>query len=113
MSLVRVKNKFQVVIPQSIRDHIGVEVGDILEATAEKGRIVLKPKTIIVVDRDEYTPAERRRIDAQLATSLAEHTQSRSHGPFETHEEMTAFLHDQVRKSQARKKRPAAKRRKQ
>jgi bifunctional DNA-binding transcriptional regulator/antitoxin component of YhaV-PrlF toxin-antitoxin module len=58
MSLVTVKNKFQVVIPQSVRDQIDVSVGDVFEATAQRGKIVFQPKAII--DRDEYTPAQRR-----------------------------------------------------
>jgi AbrB family looped-hinge helix DNA binding protein len=108
VSIVRVKSRFQVVIPESVRAQIGVEVGDVFEATAEKGRIVLKPKTAVAVD--EYTPADRRRIDAQLAKSVAEHKQGRSFGPFESHEDMTALLHKQVNKRVAKPKRPTAKR---
>ena len=47
MSIVRVKNKYQVVIPESIRDQIGVEIGDILEVKAERGKITLTPKSIV------------------------------------------------------------------
>ena len=104
MSIVRIKNKYQVVIPESVREQIGVEVGDLFDATAEKGTIVLKPKTVVVVDRDEYAPGERRRIDAQLAKSLAEYKQGKSYGPFKTHEEMTQFLHEQAKKSRAKAK---------
>jgi AbrB family looped-hinge helix DNA binding protein len=41
MSIVRVKNKFQVVIPESVRDQIGVEVGDVLDAKVEHGKLLL------------------------------------------------------------------------
>jgi AbrB family looped-hinge helix DNA binding protein len=98
--IVTVKNKFQVVIPQSVRDQIGVSVGDVFEATAERGRIVFQPKAI--VDRDEYTPAQRRRIDAQLAKSQAEHKEGKSFGPFKAHQEMVDFLHQQTRRSRTR-----------
>jgi AbrB family looped-hinge helix DNA binding protein len=47
MSIVRVKNKYQVVIPESIRDQIGVEVGDMSEVKAERGKITLTPKSIV------------------------------------------------------------------
>ena len=40
MHLVTVKNNFQVVIPQRVREQIGVAVGNVLEAKAEKGKIV-------------------------------------------------------------------------
>ena len=97
MSLVTVKNKFQVVIPQSVRDQIDVSVGDVFEATAQRGKIVFQPKAI--VDRDEYTPAQRRSIDSQLKKSLAEHRAGESFGPFKTHQDMLDFLHQQTKQS--------------
>ena len=100
MAIVTVKKKYQVVIPQSVRDQVGVNVGDLLEARAERGRIVLKPK--LVVDRDEYTAAQRRSIDAQLAKSLREHKEGKSFGPFKTHQEMVEFLHQQRKRSRKR-----------
>jgi bifunctional DNA-binding transcriptional regulator/antitoxin component of YhaV-PrlF toxin-antitoxin module len=105
MSIVRVKNKYQVVIPESVRLEIGVEIGDTFEATAEKGAIVLKPRSLIVADRDEYTPKERRRIDVQLGKSLVEYKQGKSYGPFNSHKEVAAFLHEQAKKSPAKAKR--------
>jgi AbrB family looped-hinge helix DNA binding protein len=97
MSIVTVKNNYQVVIPRKIRDQIGVNVGDLLEAKAERGSIVLKPK--VVADHDEYTTAQRRQIDAQLANSLAESKAGKTHGPFETHQAMMNFLHEQTKRS--------------
>jgi AbrB family looped-hinge helix DNA binding protein len=47
MSIVRVKNKYQIVIPESIRDQIGVEIGDIFEVKAERGKITFTPKSIV------------------------------------------------------------------
>lgn len=100
MSLVKFKTKSQVTIPDAIRQQLGMQVGDLLEAKVEKGSIILKPKA--VVDRDEYTPAQRRRIDAQLAKSIAEHKGGKSYGPFDTHQEMIDFLHQQLKQSRAR-----------
>ncbi len=109
MSIVTVKNKFQVVIPQDVRAQVGLNVGDLLEARAEGGKIVLKPK--VLVDRDEYTPAQRRRIDAQLAKSLTEHKEGKSFGPFQTHQEMIDFLHQQTKQSRPRTTRKNSKHR--
>ena len=69
MPIVKVKDKFQVTLPSSVRDQVGVVVGDILEATVEKGRITLTPKSL--VDRD-------------IAEGLEDFKQGRSIGPFET-----------------------------
>jgi len=38
MSIVTVKNKYQVVIPQGLREQIGLNVGDLLEARIERGK---------------------------------------------------------------------------
>jgi|HubBroStandDraft_6_1064221.scaffolds.fasta_scaffold2201161_1 AbrB family looped-hinge helix DNA binding protein len=47
MSIVTVKNKYQVVIPQSVRNQVAVRVGDLFEATVERGKITLTPKSIV------------------------------------------------------------------
>jgi AbrB family looped-hinge helix DNA binding protein len=47
MSIVRVKNKYQIVIPESIRDQVGVEIGDLFEVKAERGTITFTPKSIV------------------------------------------------------------------
>jgi bifunctional DNA-binding transcriptional regulator/antitoxin component of YhaV-PrlF toxin-antitoxin module len=49
MALVRVKEKYQVVIPPHVRGKVQIRVGD-LEASVERGKITFTPKSI--VDRD-------------------------------------------------------------
>jgi AbrB family looped-hinge helix DNA binding protein len=67
VSIVRVKNKYQIVIPESIRDQVGVEVGDLFEVKAERGKITFTPKSI--VDRipqaikDIRTEAKRKGLN--------------------------------------------------
>ena len=46
MAIVTVKNRYQVVIPQAIREKLGISRGDVLEAKAERGRITYTPKTV-------------------------------------------------------------------
>jgi AbrB family looped-hinge helix DNA binding protein len=67
--IVKVKGKYQVTLPSSVRDEAGVAIGDILEATVEKGKITLTPKSL--VDRD-------------IAEGLEDFKKGRSMGPFET-----------------------------
>ncbi|MGA3025331.1 MAG: AbrB/MazE/SpoVT family DNA-binding domain-containing protein [Bryobacteraceae bacterium] len=90
MPIVIVKNKYQVVIPQRVREQIGVSVGDVFEARAEKGRIVFEPKSV---------------VDRGIAESLADFENGRSFGPFDTHAEFVASLHKEARKLASRKKR--------
>lgn len=67
MPLVKVKPKYQVTIPNAIRQEIGLEVGDLLEAEVEANRIVLVPKAV---------------IDKGLKESLEEARQGKLIGPF-------------------------------
>lgn len=69
MELVTVKNKFQIVIPQSIRELAHVGIGDLLEASVEDGKITFTPKSV---------------IDRSLAEALADVKAGRTHGPYST-----------------------------
>ena len=105
--MVKMQRKGQVTIPARLRVRVGLAYGDLVEAKAERGRIVLTPK--LVVDRaagSEYTPAQHRAINARLTESLGQAKRGETHGPFETHEEMTTFLHGHASKSRQRKTRP-------
>lgn len=46
MELVRVKSKFQITIPVSLREKAGIKIGDMLDVTFENGHIVLRLVTI-------------------------------------------------------------------
>src|SRR5205809_1167015 len=96
-TLVKIHRKGQMTLPSRLRSAIGVSEGDVVEATVKQGKIVLTPK--LIIDRsqfptadDEYTPAQRRIIDARLAESAADLKAGRIIGPFNTTEEMIASL---------------------
>jgi AbrB family looped-hinge helix DNA binding protein len=67
IEIVTVKNKFQIVIPQHVRERIHVEIGDILEAGVENGKITFTPKSL---------------IDRHLAEGLEDAKEGRTHGPY-------------------------------
>lgn len=89
MQLVWVKNKFQVVIPQAVRDKIGIHVGDVLEAKVERGKITFTPKSV---------------VDRGIAESVADFEAGRSYGPFKSAEDLVGSLHRETAKLAARKK---------
>ena len=71
--------------------------------------MVITPK--VVIDRskfptadDEYTPAQRRAIDARLAKSEADFKAGRTHGPFNTADEAIAFLRKRIKDKPAKRK---------
>jgi AbrB family looped-hinge helix DNA binding protein len=84
MSIVTVKNKFQVVIPQGIREQIGVAVGDILEAKVERGQITFTPKSV---------------VDRAIAEGLEDVRKGRVRGPFKTVDEMIDSLKGRKRRT--------------
>jgi AbrB family looped-hinge helix DNA binding protein len=89
MAIVTVKNKYQVVIPQSVRDQMEVNVGDLLDAKVEKGKITFTPKSV---------------VDRAIAEGLADVEAGRVSGPFDNVEDMLASLKGKKRKTAARPK---------
>jgi AbrB family looped-hinge helix DNA binding protein len=108
-STVRIQHKGQVTIPTHLRNQAGLSKGDLVEFSYQRGKIVITPK--IIVDRsqfptadDEYTPAQRRTIDARLAESEKELKEGRGFGPFNTADEMIASMKTQLKKRGTPKK---------
>ena len=99
-TFVKVQRKGQVTIPTRLRAQLGLVDGDLVEARAHRGRIVLTPK--VVVDR-EYPPAQRRIIDARLAKAEADIKAGRVSKAFSNHSEFIADLHNAAAKWGARK----------
>jgi len=93
---VTLKNRPPVVVPQAALRRAGFKRGQELEFRAAGGviTIVRKPPSA----DDEYTPEQRRVIDAQLAEGLADIKAGRNHGPFNTADEMIAHMKAQLKK---------------
>ena len=108
-TLVRIHRKGQMTLPSRLRSAIGIADGDLVEATVHRGKIVLTPK--LVVDRskfpnadDEYTPAQRRVIDARLDESEEDLKKGRLAGPFNSAREMIDHMKAELSKRAAAKK---------
>jgi AbrB family looped-hinge helix DNA binding protein len=103
-TLVKVQRKGQVTLPTRLRSALGIAEGDIMvEATVQRGKIVLTPRTVI--DRaafptadDDYTPAQRRIIDARLAQSREDIKKRRTIGPFDTAADAIASMKAELKK---------------
>ncbi len=83
MSLVSVKNKFQIVIPAKVRKQAGIKVGDLLEAKVERGKLTFVPKYV---------------IDREIAEGLEDIKQGRFVGPFSNAKEALKALRAKARK---------------
>ncbi len=100
---VRNISKTPLVVPPSVRRKAGHKNGEDLEFRVSGGVITILPK--LPAADDEYTPAQRRALDAQLAEGLADIKAGRTHGPFGTHRQMIGFLHAEVKKAVPKAKR--------
>ena len=89
MNIVTVKNKFQIVIPQHVRELAHVEIGDLLEASVEDGKITFTPKSL---------------VDKHLAEGLEDLRKGRTHGPYDSAEAAIAALETRA-KGQVKKRR--------
>jgi AbrB family looped-hinge helix DNA binding protein len=83
MALVSVKSKYQVVIPRDVREAVGLEVGDLLEAKVEAGKITFTPKSA---------------VERGIAESLADFRNGRSFGPFKKAKDLVGSLHEESAK---------------
>ena len=95
---VTVKNTTaDLVVPPSVRRRAGIKARDRQEFKVSGGIINIIPK--LPSADDEYTPAQRRAIDAQLD----EAAKGPYYGPFETADTAIKFLRREIRKRKAAK----------
>ena len=96
---VTVKNKTSIItVPRTVQRRAGFKAGDVLEFKASGGVITIVPK--LPTADDEYTPEQRRIIDARLD----EAEKGPFYGPFNTADEMIAHMKGQLKKRAALKK---------
>ncbi len=103
---VKNDNKAALVVPRSLRRKAGFKSGQDLEIKASGGVITILPK--LPSADDEYTPEQRRIIDARLAEGLADIKAGRTFGPFNTAAEMIAHMKGQLKKKRATTKRKSS-----
>ncbi len=89
---VTVKSKDELVVPRTVRRRAGLKDGQRVQFKVSGGIISIIPD--LPPANDEYTPAQRRVIDA----SLAEARKGPYQGPFKTADEAIKFLRKEIGK---------------
>jgi bifunctional DNA-binding transcriptional regulator/antitoxin component of YhaV-PrlF toxin-antitoxin module len=102
MATITVKTESDLVVPRSVRRQAGIKTGDRVEFKVSGVVINIIPK--LPSADDDYTPSQRRVIDARLAKAEADVKKGRVYGPFETHKAMIDFLHNEVKKRKTKRK---------
>ena len=82
MPVVKIKTKYQVTLPSSVRHRVGLKVGDLLDAKVERGKITLTPKA----------------ISPGIAEGLDDIKKGRVYGPFASSEALLGSLHREAAK---------------
>jgi len=95
---VVVKSKDELVVPRSVRRRAGIKSGDRVEFKVSGGIINIIPE--LPTADDEYTPTQRRVIDARLA----EARKGPYYGPFKTAGDAIAFLRKEISNRKAAKR---------
>jgi len=90
-----VKNKIGLTVPAAVQHQAGFKPGDVVEFKVSGGVITILPK--LPTASDEYTPEQRRKIDAQLD----EAEKGPFYGPFNTADEMIGHMKSQLKKRTA------------
>ena len=101
----RIQHKGQVTIPTRVRNLAGLSKGDLVEFSFHRGQIVITPKLVIGRSQfpnagGEYTPEQRRAIDAELDQAA----NGPFHGPFNTADETIAHMKAGLKKRAASKR---------
>jgi AbrB family looped-hinge helix DNA binding protein len=70
MSLVKVKSKYQIVIPEDVRKKLKVEIGDNLDIEEKNGVFIVKPVMVIEKSQayfwtDEWQSGEKEAEEAK------------------------------------------------
>jgi bifunctional DNA-binding transcriptional regulator/antitoxin component of YhaV-PrlF toxin-antitoxin module len=87
---VTVKNKPGLIVPAKIQRQARLKIGELLEFRVSGSVITILPK--LPSADDEYTPAQRRIVDAQLAEGLEDIAKGRVSPRFNTVDEMLASM---------------------
>ncbi len=98
---VTVKDKIGLTVPEAVQRRAGIKIGDRLEFRVSGGIINIIPK--LPTADDEYTPAQRKMLNAQLAEDLADIQAGRTAGPFNSADEMIAHMKSELKKRAAKK----------
>ena len=96
MSIVKVKDKFQITVPANLRARLALKVGDLLEAEIKNGILALSPKDLV-----------NREIDLAREQIKA----GQGLGPFQTAGEASRALRRVAKSPRAKASTPAGRRR--
>jgi len=91
MPVVRITRNYQVSIPKSVRDALGLEEGDLIEVEERSGEIVMVPKKLIDAAQAWFWSPEWQRGEREVDEDIRA---GRVIGPFKNIEELKKHFGD-------------------
>jgi len=91
MPVVRITRNYQVSIPKSVRDALGLEEGDLVEVEERSGEIVMVPKKLIDAAQAWFWSTEWQRGEREVDEDIRA---GRVIGPFKNIEELKKHFGD-------------------
>ncbi|MCX5847802.1 MAG: AbrB/MazE/SpoVT family DNA-binding domain-containing protein [Deltaproteobacteria bacterium] len=71
MSLVKVKQNYQITIPNSLRKDLKIAIGDFLEGEIQNGELILKPVKLVHPDQAYFYTEEWQKGEVQADRDIA------------------------------------------
>ena len=71
MALVRVRQNYQITLPQSLRKKLKIAVGDYVEVEDKEGEITIKPVKLVHPDQEYFYSKEWQKGEAQADKDIA------------------------------------------
>lgn len=89
MEVLQIRKKFQITLPRSIRERLGLEEGDYIAVEVRGEEIVLRPKKLVDKGRAWFWSREWQEAEREAEADI----QSGRVHEFADAEDATAFLH--------------------
>ena len=89
MPLIKVKQNFQITLPNTLRKIFNIAVGDYMEVEKHEGEIVLKPVKVVHPDQAYFYTKEWQEGEAEADKDIAK---GRMLGPFDNVEDFVKAM---------------------
>ncbi len=71
MPLIKVKQNYQITLPNSLRKHLNIAVGDYMEIDKQDGDLVLKPVKVVHPEQAYFYSKEWQKGEAEADKDIA------------------------------------------